>query len=295
MKQVTINEFINSEKSQIDERLPEFINRLNCPESLKQAMVYSLKAGGKRVRPVLLLAVLESCSKPISAGYEVACAIEMIHTYSLIHDDLPAMDDDDLRRGQPTNHKVHGEAMAILAGDALLTYSYELISKADHLTASEKLELIQLVAVAAGPEGMVGGQAEDMEAEGKLIDVNQLENIHRHKTGDLLSVAVEAGAVIAGLSEADRLSLKKYAYHIGIAFQIKDDLLDVEGDEEKLGKRVGSDVVNNKSTYPKLLGTEGARKKLDHHLDTAKKYLYETNLNHTLLEELADYIKNRSS
>lgn len=142
---------------------------------------------------------------------------------------------------------------------------------------------------------MVGGQAEDMEAEGKLIDVDQLENIHRHKTGDLLSVSVEAGAVIAGLSEADRRSLKKYAYHIGIAFQIKDDLLDVEGDEEKLGKRIGSDIVNDKSTYPKLLGIDGARKKLDYHLDTAKKYLYETNLNHTLLEELADYIKNRSS
>ena len=295
MKQEFLFDFIDEEKNQIEERLPSFIESLNCPDALKDAMTYSLKAGGKRLRPILLLAVLKGYNKPLVLGYDTASALEMIHTYSLIHDDLPAMDDDDLRRGKPTNHKVYGEAMAILAGDGLLTYSFQLISSLSHLNSDTKIELIQRISQAIGPEGMVGGQVADMQGEGKPLSVEELQEIHLHKTGDLLSVAVEAGAIIAEVSEKDRAALRSFAAHLGIAFQIKDDLLDVEGDEKSLGKRVGSDVANNKSTYPRLLGIEGAKEKLAFHIKTSKNYLYQAEMDHTLLEELTYYIGERNN
>ena len=295
MKPGFLLDFIAEEKNQIEERLPSFIESLNCPDTLKEAMTYSLKAGGKRLRPILLLAVLKGYNKPLLHGYDTASALEMIHTYSLIHDDLPAMDDDNLRRGKPTNHKVYGEAMAILAGDGLLTYSFQLISSLSHLNSDTKVELIQRISQAIGPEGMVGGQVADMQGEGKPLSVEELQEIHLHKTGDLLSVAVEAGAIIAEVSEKDRVALRSFAAHLGIAFQIKDDLLDVEGDEKSLGKPVGSDEANNKSTYPRLLGIEGAKEKLAFHIKTAKNYLYQAEMDHTLLEELTYYIGERNN
>ncbi|UCZ55271.1 polyprenyl synthetase family protein [Bacillus shivajii] len=284
---------MKTEKEVIDKKLPIYIESLQSPEKLKASMIYSLEAGGKRVRPLLLLATLHGFSKPLEIGYDVASALEMVHTYSLIHDDLPSMDDDDLRRGKPTNHIIYGEAMATLAGDALLTKSFQLISCSEHLTSERKVDLIQRISRAIGPEGMVGGQVADMEAEGKSLQAEDLQQIHERKTGDLLAVAVEAGAMIAEADVEDVQLLRQFAQHVGLAFQIKDDILDIEGDEEELGKPVGSDEDNDKNTYPKLLGLDGAKEKLEYHLTEAKKCLYQTSTNHTLLKELADYIGSR--
>ncbi|SDY56675.1 geranylgeranyl diphosphate synthase, type II [Evansella caseinilytica] len=286
--------FLQEAREKIEQHLPEYIEGLNAPTVLKEAMTYSLKAGGKRLRPILVLATLKSYGKPLSLGYQAAAAIEMIHTYSLVHDDLPAMDDDDLRRGKPTNHKVYGEAMAILAGDGLLTYSFQLLASANMLSTDMKLELIRRISQAAGPAGMVGGQVKDMLGEGRELDAEQLQQIHHHKTGELLSVSVEAGAIIAAVPEKEKIALREFGKQLGIAFQIKDDILDVEGDVRELGKPVGSDEVNNKSTYPKLLGLAGAKEKLLSHIAEAKKCLYKTSMDHTLLIELTDYIGTRT-
>ncbi|TMW74116.1 polyprenyl synthetase family protein [Alteribacter natronophilus] len=258
-------------------------------------MRYSLEAGGKRLRPILLLATLEGYGVSLEKGYDTACAIEMVHTYSLIHDDLPAMDNDDMRRGKPTNHIIYGEAMAILAGDALLTQSFEIISKSAYLNDSEKAKLILHLAQAAGPKGMVGGQVADMEAEKKSgLEVSDLEYIHHHKTGDLLAFAIEAGAIIASADEEECLLLRRFAKNLGLAFQIKDDILDVEGDAEEMGKPAGSDETNGKTTYPKLLGMEGAKEKLDMHIQNAKEYLLQIKKDHKLLHELTRYVAERT-
>ncbi|WP_338035467.1 polyprenyl synthetase family protein [Halalkalibacter alkaliphilus] len=290
-----LTSFLKETKEQVEMRLPHHLERLSVPEKLVQAMTYSLKAGGKRIRPALLLATIRSFEKPIESGLDVACAIEMIHTYSLIHDDLPAMDDDDIRRGKPTNHKIFGEALAILAGDALLTYSFELVAqiKNQDVTAEQKLLLIQEIAKAAGPEGMVGGQVADMEGENKSLTLEELIYIHHHKTGDLLTASIVAGAIIAGAAEDDIANLRMFAKELGLMFQIKDDILDVEGDPETIGKPIGSDDGNNKSTYPNLLGLEGAKKMLNEHMTQAKEYLYRVNMNHQLLLTLTNYVAER--
>jgi geranylgeranyl diphosphate synthase type II len=290
-----LKDFFNSQKGRIDKLLPTFIEKLNAPETLKEAMQYSLTAGGKRIRPMLVLATINSFNRNESIGLEIACALEMIHTYSLIHDDLPAMDNDDFRRGRPTNHKVFGEALAILAGDGLLTYSFEMIADIDHpmITTEMKLELIKLFAKAAGPEGMVGGQVADMEGEGKELSVEELEYIHHHKTGDLLTYSVEAGAILSGASDQDRKNLTAFARELGLVFQIKDDILDVEGDAEKLGKPVGSDMINDKITYPSLLTLAGAKEKLAEHTKLAKEYLYKVKMENSLLDALTNYIVER--
>lgn len=231
---VELKTFIDINKEEIDQRLPVYIDDLHAPKVLKEAMTYSLKAGGKRIRPLLLLATLQSFHKPLELGYDVACALEMIHTYSLIHDDLPAMDDDDLRRGLPTNHKVYGEAIAILAGDALLTLSMEVVAKvsSEHITAEQKLLIIEEIARAAGPEGMVGGQVADLEGENKTLSLDELTYIHDHKTGDLLTASIICGAILAGASNEDVNHLRLFARELGLLFQIRDDILDVEGDTE---------------------------------------------------------------
>ncbi|GAE36347.1 polyprenyl synthetase family protein [Halalkalibacter akibai] len=287
--------FLNELKKEIEKQLPIHIKKLQAPDTLKEAMFYSLNAGGKRIRPALLLATVKSFGKPLEHGYDMACAIEMIHTYSLIHDDLPAMDDDDLRRGKPTNHKVFGEALAILAGDALLTYSFEVITKMEvgNLTAEQKLLLIQELARASGPEGMVGGQVADMEGENQSLTLDELVYIHHHKTGDLLTVAIIAGAIIAGASKSDIDNLRQFAKELGLMFQIKDDILDVEGDAETIGKPIGSDDGNNKSTYPNLLGLDGAKNKLSEHKLKAETYLSNVNLDQSLLMALTNYVAER--
>ncbi len=235
------------------------------PVHLHEAMRYSVFAGGKRIRPILVLAACEAVGGKIDQALAAACAIEMIHTYSLIHDDLPAMDDDDYRRGKPTNHKVYGEATAILSGDALLTEAFILLSNTRMQTSAPavQLELVHLLARSAGSRGMVGGQVVDMESEGQSIDLPTLEYIHTHKTGALLKTALEMGAVIASADVAQRHALVRYGEAIGLAFQVTDDILDIVADQDSLGKDIGSDLERGKATYPALLGLEGARQRAD--------------------------------
>lgn len=296
MELVNLEQFFKENKQLLEEYLTASISELQAPSVIVDAMKYSLDAGGKRIRPLLLLATLQSFGKDETIGLPVAAAVEMIHTYSLIHDDLPCMDDDDYRRGKLTSHKVFGEAMAVLAGDALLTYSFQVITKLikeykiDPLTG---MKLVEELAIAAGPEGMVGGQVADMEGEGKSLNLNDLIYIHEHKTGKLLEFSLVAGATLANASEEEIKKLRDVAYHIGLAFQIKDDILDIEGEQEKIGKRVGSDTANDKVTYPSLLTLEGAKDKLQEHINTAKELLSSLELKNDLLHQVCDLIGNR--
>lgn len=264
-------------------------------KTIMEAMNYSLKAGGKRLRPIL---TLESCR--IVGGNEedaipFAMAIEMIHTYSLIHDDLPALDNDDLRRGKPTNHKVFGEGMATLAGDALLNYAFEVMlsSAIDKEDANKYLKAINEVAKHAGIYGMIGGQVVDVESENKVIDKDKLDFIHLNKTAAMIIGCMRAGAIVGG---ADKEALEKittYAKNIGLSFQIVDDILDIVGEEEKLGKPIGSDLENHKSTYPSLLGLEESRRIANELIDEAKNTIKDLSSEVEFLNQLADYIINR--
>jgi geranylgeranyl diphosphate synthase, type II len=290
-----LDAFTQEHKQLLESELRTLVEKLNAPPIIKEAMHYSLEAGGKRIRPLLVFATLAAFDKDPKIGLMAAAAIEMIHTYSLIHDDLPSMDNDDLRRGKPTNHKVFGEAIAILAGDALLTYSFEVIGQIPEKIAKgeTKLQLVIEMAKAAGSEGMVGGQVADMEGEGKTLTIEELEYIHIHKTGKLLKFSVIAGALLGGANPTQLENLSAFAHHLGIAFQIQDDILDLEGNQELLGKPVGSDSTNEKSTFPQLLSMEGAKKALKQQLELSKQYLEKTGLNINLLNEITDLIASR--
>ncbi|WP_409301588.1 polyprenyl synthetase family protein [Peribacillus sp. SCS-155] len=295
MANAAFTSFSRQQKAILEEELIKFVKNLQAPAVLKNAMAYSLSAGGKRIRPLLLLAVLKCFGKEPGIGIPAAVAIEMIHTYSLIHDDLPSMDDDDLRRGKPTNHKIFGEANAILAGDALLTYSFQIIAQINDLRVSPemKLEIIAELAKASGAEGMVGGQVADLEGEDKQLTLSELEYVHEHKTGKLLSASVLSGAILSGACERQKSRLNEFSYHLGLAFQIRDDILDIEGTEELIGKPVGSDTGNNKSTYPSLLTLEGAKLKLMEHIQGAHQQLDQLEINTGLLKEITDLIAVR--
>ena len=230
-------------------------------EQLCSSMKYSLTAGGKRLRPILLMAAADVAGGRGEDFIQVACAIEMIHTYSLIHDDLPAMDNDDYRRGKLTNHKVYGEAMAILAGDALLTQAFEVMLRQPGVPADVLLKVVREMAIAAGPNGMVGGQAIDLESEGKHVPMETLKKLHMGKTGALFRAAIRSGAILAGADEKQLADLTAYADAFGLAFQITDDILDVVGNEAVIGKPVGSDERNDKSTYVTLTSLETARER----------------------------------
>ena len=224
------------------------------------AMEYSLLAGGKRIRPVLTLEVCRMCGGDERQALPFACAVEMVHTYSLIHDDLPCMDDDDLRRGKPTNHKIYGEATAVLAGDGLLTAAFETALEAETgRPAQRTVEAAACLAQAAGARGMVGGQVLDMAAEGRAVSRYDVEQLQALKTGALLSAAAEMGCIVAGGTQEERNAVRRYAQKLGMAFQIRDDMLDVEGDEATLGKPVGSDQANEKTTFVSLLGIDECR------------------------------------
>ena len=227
---------------------------------LADSMEYSLTAGGKRLRPILLMAAADAVGAKGTDFIQAACGIEMIHTYSLIHDDLPAMDNDDYRRGKLTNHKVYGEAMAILAGDALLTQAFEVILRQKNASPEVLLQVVNEMSIAAGPNGMVGGQVIDMLSEGKRIPMEELRKMHMGKTGALFRAAIRSGAILAGATEEQLMALTTYADRFGLAFQITDDILDVVGDEAVIGKPVGSDQRNNKSTYVTLTSLEEARR-----------------------------------
>lgn len=227
-------------------------------KTLYDAMEYSLMAGGKRLRPMLLMAAADAVGGCGDDYIQAACAMEMIHTYSLIHDDLPAMDNDDLRRGKPTNHKVYGAGMATLAGDGLLTLAFEVLFRQKEVPAETLLTVSKEIAEAAGPAGMVGSQALDLESEHKKIDIDTLRKMHTGKTGALFRAAIRSGAILAGARKSELECLTIYAEKFGLAFQITDDILDVAGEQDKIGKPVGSDIKNDKSTYVTLLSLEEA-------------------------------------
>lgn len=254
--------------------LDEQIRYVMTPIEMLKPMLYSLKNGGKRLRPLLLLTVLNIQSVDlIKKGLKSAMALEYIHTYSLIHDDLPAMDNDDLRRGQPTSHKKFDEATAILAGDALLTDAFGVIVEDDLLDAKQKVELVKQLSHAAGSHGMVAGQLNDMRAEDKKITVEQLEQIHLLKTGKLFIFAVQAAAIIAELDDKSTQLLIKFGQHFGTAYQIHNDLLDNIGTEEETGKLVQGDILNEKNTYPNLLGLAETKQALADELELARQQL----------------------
>ncbi|WP_086314016.1 geranylgeranyl diphosphate synthase, type II [Enterococcus sp. 7F3_DIV0205] len=267
------NDFRKQSLPLIEKEMENFINEYTANDHLKTAMLYSIHAGGKRFRPLLVLAVIRSFNKKVQIhDYQVAAALEMIHTYSLIHDDLPAMDDDDLRRGKATNHKVFGEAHAILAGDGLLTAAFQLIA-ISQIESNQKVLLIQLLSKAAGTQGMVAGQAGDLQGEERSLSLNELADVHEKKTGALIEFALLAGGILAEQPKEVVDLLGRFAQHLGLAFQIKDDLLDATSSEEELGKQVGRDEVLNKSTYPSLLGLDGAKQALDEQLEKGRSTL----------------------
>jgi geranylgeranyl diphosphate synthase, type II len=267
-----LEEYLDRARRRVEEALTGYLPEVDaapsasCPARLAMAMRHSLLGGGKRLRPLLCLMAADACGWTPESALPAACALEMVHTYSLIHDDLPAMDDDDLRRGRPTCHKAFDEATAILAGDGLLTLAFEVVA-CEVRPASAALRCVRILAEAAGPRGMVAGQMADLQAEGRTEEqgappdgtVAELEAIHRRKTGALLLAPLRMGAVIAEAPEPISLALDRYGKAVGLAFQIVDDLLDIQGDEVKMGKRVGKDSELGKWTYPRFLGVDGSR------------------------------------
>ena len=278
-----VNEFL--EKSVKENELLE--------KSIYNAIRYSLLAGGKRLRPVLALAVCDMLKGDFEEVLPYACAIEMIHTYSLIHDDLPAMDNDDYRRGKFTNHKMFGEALAILAGDGLLNLAFEIMlesasNKPDNL--ENKIKAMAYIAKSSGVRGMIGGQVIDIESENKEVSIETLEYMHRCKTGALIKAPVVSAAIICNASDEDLQSLELFAGNLGLAFQIKDDILDVEGSTEKLGKKVGSDASNKKTTYVSLYGLEKSKQMLKETSEQAIKSIEKFGTKAVFLKELAEYL-----
>ncbi|SDK50990.1 polyprenyl synthetase family protein [Natronincola ferrireducens] len=288
---------LNNYTEKINRELEKYIdgNANNKNQTLIDAMKYSLMGGGKRLRPVLAIASYEIFKEDTHKVLPCACAIEMIHTYSLIHDDLPAMDNDDYRRGRLTNHKVYGEGTAILAGDGLLNYAFEIMLqealKEDNIKSY--VECMQVIAKAAGVHGMIGGQIVDLESENKKIDKETIDYIHLNKTAALIAAPLKVGAILAGANKDDIKNMEDIGRNLGLAFQIRDDILDIIGEEEKLGKHVGSDEDSNKSTYPSLYGLDYSinrvkeltcevHEKLNRY-DTKSKFLY----------ELSNYLINR--
>ncbi|NLP14795.1 MAG: polyprenyl synthetase family protein [Clostridium sp.] len=283
----------------VNEHLDKYVVEKELPEkSIYTSMRYSLLAGGKRLRPILSLAVCDMLGGRIEEVLPFACAVEMIHTYSLIHDDLPAMDNDDYRRGRLTNHKVYGESLAILAGDGLLNMAFEVLFESI-LKSKENQELkiraAAVIAKAAGIEGMIAGQVIDLESENKKISADVLDRMHRHKTGALIKAPVVSAAVLCGADEDSIKKLECFAQNLGLAFQIKDDILDVEGSSEKLGKKVGSDTQKEKSTYVSLYGLEKSKKMLNEITEKAVMSLKYFGEKAVFLENLAKYLVNRDN
>lgn len=260
-----------------------------------EAMRYSLFAGGKRLRPVLLMAAADAVGGRGDRYLNVACGIEMIHTYSLIHDDLPAMDNDDYRRGKPTNHKVYGEGLAILAGDALLTAAFEIMLRQENAPPETVIRVVHEIGFAAGPHGMVGGQAIDLASEGKTINIDTIALMHQAKTGALFKAAIRAGAMLANATAGQVAALTKYAEHFGLAFQITDDILDVVGSQDKIGKPVGSDVRNQKATYVSIYSLETARQMAEQAVGQAMEALREFGEEARVLREMVTYLITRDS
>ncbi|MDD2211418.1 MAG: polyprenyl synthetase family protein [Clostridia bacterium] len=281
----------------VDQALREIMPAQDLyPPKIHEAMHYSVFAGGKRLRPILCLAAAEALGRDYQPLLPVACALEMIHTYSLIHDDLPVMDDDDYRRGKLTNHKVFGEGIAVLTGDALLTYAFEILARYGEKHQEKKAvwQVLQEIATAAGTAGMIGGQVVDLESEGRnLVDKELLVYIHTHKTGALFRASLRAGALLAGASAEELACLTLYAEKFGLAFQITDDLLDLVGNQKKLGKPVGSDTKNKKLTYPTLYGLAEAKRFVREAIEEAARSLTKLPGKTEPLELLLRYLPER--
>ncbi|MHB9307346.1 polyprenyl synthetase family protein [Fusobacterium polymorphum] len=292
--QVYLKEKTNFFETELKKELQE----LSYPETIAKGMEYAVLNGGKRLRPFLLFVTLELLNEDINKGVKSAIALEMIHSYSLVHDDLPALDNDDYRRGKLTTHKVFGEAEGILIGDSLLTHAFYVLSQKNlELLSSEQIvNIISKTSEYAGINGMIGGQMIDIQSEDKKIDLETLKYIHSHKTGKLIRLPIEIACIIANLEKEKREVLEEYADLIGIAFQVKDDILDVEGTFEDLGKPVGSDVDLHKSTYPSILGMEESKKILNNTIEKAKEIIKKNfgDEKGKILISLADFIKNRN-
>lgn len=294
----TFNDYLARRAAEVNQWLDRLVpSETAPPEQLHRAMRYSLLAGGKRLRPSLTLAAGEALGADTDDLMPAACAIEMIHTYSLIHDDLPAMDNDDLRRGRPTCHKAFGEAVAILAGDALLTQAFRVLSAdAPNREAERQVRVIREIATAAGSvDALIGGQIADIESEGKNVDASTLEYIHRSKTGAMITSSVVVGGIIAGASEEQIDKLRGYGERIGLAFQIADDILDVTSTSEQLGKTPGKDQAANKATYPAIHGIDASNARARQLVDEAVRIAAGLNLKTRVLEDLARFIIARSS
>ena len=291
-----LSAYLKQRQEQVEAALESSIS-VTYPEKIYEAMRYSLLAGGKRLRPILCLATCEMAGGTIGMAMPTACALEMIHTMSLIHDDLPAMDNDDYRRGRLTNHKVYGENIAILAGDGLLAYAFEYIaSQTKNVPPERVLRAIAQLGRAVGAAGLVGGQVVDLESEGKLdVTADTLHFIHTHKTAALLEACVASGGVLAGLEETDLQRLSRYAQNIGLAFQIVDDILDVTATAEELVKTAGKDLQAQKVTYPSLWGIEESRHQAQTLIATAKEELTPFGETAKPLIALADFITNRKN
>ncbi|SFL83113.1 geranylgeranyl diphosphate synthase, type II [Gracilibacillus orientalis] len=290
----SIQNMLEREQQQLNTALTSYIKELTIPDRLKESVLYSIEAGGKRLRPLLMKLTCTGLGGDPEKVYPAAVALEMIHTYSLIHDDLPAMDDDTYRRGQLTNHKKYDEATAILAGDGLLTNSFHVITTSNLYTDQEKVNIVTKLSKASGLEGMVAGQYLDMEAENQTITISNLERIHHLKTGRLISFAVVIGGFLAGASLGTMEILKKYGDYLGIIFQIQDDILDIEGDQAIIGKRVGSDIDNEKNTYPSILGLDGAKRYKAKYVNEAVQCLQEVGLENTDLALISSYLSERN-
>lgn len=293
----TLTEYLEERRRLVEEALDRLLPPVDTyPRPIHEAMRYSIFAGGKRLRPILAIAGAEAAGGRAEDVLPIACALECIHTYSLIHDDLPSMDNDDVRRGKPTCHRVYGEALAILAGDALLTFAFALLSEeglAKRLGAERLSQLIQEVARASGSLGMVGGQVVDILSEGKEIDRGTLLFLHTHKTGALIRTSVLSGGLVAKASQEELEALSRYGERIGLAFQIVDDLLDLLGVEEEMGKPVGSDKKKKKATYPALIGLEESRRQVELFIAEAKEVLSPFGDQAWALQAIADYIASR--
>lgn len=296
---VDIQRYLQERKALVDEALSRYLpGEEHYPQAIFQAMRYSVFAGGKRVRPILAIAAAETVGGAAADVLPLACALECIHTYSLIHDDLPALDNDDYRRGRLTNHKVFGEANAILAGDALLTFAFELMGDArhwHHFVPARVVQVIHEVAYAIGTWGMIGGQVVDLQMEGQDVDLPTLQYIHAHKTGALIRAAVRSGAILGGGSPAEVEALTHYGTHIGLAFQIMDDILDVRGDAQLMGKTLRKDEARQKATYPRVVGLAEAERRAQSAVAAGIATLEPCGERGAVLRRLAQFIIARES
>ena len=293
-----LKEYLKEKKVLVEKTIDEYLSEFSYPVQIAEGMKYAVLNGGKRIRPILILMVLDLLGKDEKIGLPSGAALEMIHSYSLVHDDLPALDNDDYRRGKLTTHKKFGEAEGILIGDALLTHAFNVLTEKNRGVSAEKIvEIVKLTSSYAGINGMIGGQMIDIESEGKKISLETLKYIHKNKTGKLLRLPVEIACILGDVSKDVREKLEEYADFIGLAFQIKDDILDVEGDFEKLGKPIGSDAEIEKATYPSMVGMEKSKELLNEITEKAKKIIADNfpKERGTLLIELADFIKNRKN